>query len=107
MFEKLANAERCFLFRVYYYRWLNSVLFAFKFSIHGNQVSYFQVFPVQKPVIIRLGDDSSEEEEEKVCPSPFGVQKLLGGLDMFLKEARRSSEIVSSVFYANFMGSQC
>ena len=84
--------------------WLNSVLFAFKFSIHGNQVSYFQVFPVQKPVIIRLGDDSSEEEEEKVCPSPFGVQKLLGGLDMFLKEARRSSEIVSSVFLCKFYG---
>lgn len=45
-------------------------------------------------MIIRLGEDSSEEEEEEVhAPPPSGVQRLLGGLDMFLKEARRSSEV--------------
>ncbi|XP_060575888.1 zinc finger C3H1 domain-containing protein-like [Ruditapes philippinarum] len=48
--------------------------------------------PIHKPVIINLGEDSSDEEEEKLQTAPSGVQKLLGGLDSFLKEARRSTE---------------
>ncbi|XP_045195741.2 zinc finger C3H1 domain-containing protein-like [Mercenaria mercenaria] len=52
--------------------------------------------PIHKPVIINLGEDSSDEEEEKMQTAPSGVQKLLGGLDSFLKEARRSSETTGS-----------
>lgn len=56
-------------------------------------LTLFQNLPVHKPVIINLGEDSSDEEEEKKEQAPTGVQKLLGGLDSFLKEARRSTEV--------------
>ncbi|KAL4233593.1 Zinc finger C3H1 domain-containing protein [Mactra antiquata] len=48
--------------------------------------------PIHKPVIINLQDDSSEEEPDTIHDGTSGVQKLLGGLDSFLKEARKSSE---------------
>ena len=50
-----------------------------------------QNLPVHKPVVINLGDDSSDEEETAHTVPP-SVDKLLGGLDDFLKAARRSAE---------------
>jgi hypothetical protein len=52
-------------------------------------------------VIINLGEDSSDEEEEKSQTAPSGVQKLLGGLDSFLKEARRSTEVFLLTRFCN------
>ncbi|XP_052809654.1 zinc finger C3H1 domain-containing protein-like [Mya arenaria] len=51
--------------------------------------------PVQEPVIIRLGEDSSDEDEEVAPPPP--VNNFLGGLDSFLKEARKSTEVSPKV----------
>ncbi|XP_052237963.1 zinc finger C3H1 domain-containing protein-like isoform X2 [Dreissena polymorpha] len=55
-------------------------------------------FPIHRPVIIPLGEDSSEEdeEEEETVAPPGGKPHMvdfLGGLDSFLKEARRDSEV--------------
>ncbi|KAJ8314539.1 hypothetical protein KUTeg_006689 [Tegillarca granosa] len=48
-------------------------------------------YPIQKPVVINLAEDSSEEEEEK--EEPIKNDPFLGGLDLFLKEARKSVQV--------------
>ncbi|KAL5010976.1 hypothetical protein ScPMuIL_013281 [Solemya velum] len=49
--------------------------------------------PVHRPVIINLNEDSSsEEEEEEGATQQKQSTSLLGGLDSFLKEARKAVE---------------
>ena len=56
-----------------------------------------QNLPIQKQVVINLGDDSSDEEDQMSHTVPSDVNKLLGGLDDFLKEARRSAESTTNL----------
>ena len=56
-----------------------------------------QNLPIQKQVVINLGDDSSDEEDHMSHTVPSDVNKLLGGLDDFLKEARRSAESTTNL----------
>ncbi|KAK3098463.1 hypothetical protein FSP39_019720 [Pinctada imbricata] len=64
-------------------------------TVRGRQlVTNLSALPVHKPVVINLGDDSSDEDEESA--NQESAFNLLAGLDSFLKEARKSSEVRKS-----------
>ncbi|ESO94846.1 hypothetical protein LOTGIDRAFT_232276 [Lottia gigantea] len=65
-----------------------------------NPYSTLSSLPKHKPVVINMYDSSSEEDEDYMMnvnhlPAPPSTS-LLGGLDDFLKEARKSVEVNSA-----------
>ncbi|KAK3578434.1 hypothetical protein CHS0354_037400 [Potamilus streckersoni] len=65
-----------------------------KTILRQQQIQQLMNLPVHKPVVINLGEDSSDDEEETVT-LPGAYQKsnsLLSDLDLLIKEARQSAQ---------------
>ncbi|KAL3883330.1 hypothetical protein ACJMK2_029605 [Sinanodonta woodiana] len=63
--------------------------------LRHQQIQQLMNLPVHKPVVINLGEDSSDDDE--TVSFPGGCQKpnpVLSDLDLFLKEARQSTQSV-------------
>ena len=70
------------------------------YLIHNMTYSEICMWPFQlplhKPVVINLGEDSSDEDDHTSAqPS---ASSFLAGLDSFLKAARKSSEAAVSIY---------
>lgn len=48
--------------------------------------------PIHKPVVIKLGDSSDESDKESLTPQPLfqSPPNMLGDIESFLKQARKS-----------------